>query len=241
MRLSGNKPELKWPRLSGPHICLGAGQQALELARKSLLSAAEMRGGKLGAEDISAILDYLSLSPGLFDIFRTNYEVCGQIHKRQPFVSATKDFFAMSVLRFLCFDVLRNVFQLQIKRSSGNWEIEFLHAFADHICRTSDENFVNELSEAYRQLAKSHGNAITAMTIAGDDKIQEIVRRAAAKFPSEHIDYVNFSNAVNKALSKKFEDYGPSPIKVSEPLIETFFQNLKASAKGNPFRQLVLS
>jgi|GEM_PF-2662684 len=241
MRLSDKKPEVKWPRLSGPHICLGAGQQALELARKSLHSAADLRGGKLSKDDISAIFDYLSVSPDLFEIFRANYEVCGRIHKRQPFVSATKDFFAMSVLRFLCFDVLRSVFQLQIKRSNATWEIEFLHAFAAYICRTSNPNFIEELSEAYRRLAKKHGNSITAITIASDTKIQEIVRRAVAKFPSEHIDFVNFSNAVNKVLSDKYEDYGPSPIKVSEPVIETFFETLKSSAKSNYFRQLVLS
>lgn len=241
MRFSIKKPEVKWPRLSGPHVCLGAGQQALELARKSLMGAADMQGGKLGKDEIAAIFDLLAVSPELFEIFRANYEICGRIHKRQPFVSASKDFFAMSVLRFLCFDVLRSVFQMQIRRSKPTWEIEFLHALVEHICKTSNPEFVNELSEAYRRLAKTHGNTITAMTIASDEKIQDSVRRAVAGFPSEHMDYVNFSNAVNKLLSDKFEDYGPSPIKVSEPVIEEFFETLKESVKSNHFRKLVLS
>ena len=107
--------------------------------------------------------------------------------------------------------------------------MEFLHAFSAYICRTTDPEFENELSAAYRTLASQHGNSITAITIANDETIQNIIRRTAAKFPQDHLDFVNFSNAVNKALSDKYEDYGPSPIKVSEPVIEHFFEKLKAS------------
>jgi hypothetical protein len=229
-----------WPKLSGPHICVGAGQQALDLARRSLQSAADLRGGKLSKADIGAIFDFIAASPDLFDIFRSNYEACGKIHKRQPFVGANKDFFAMSVLRFLSFDVLRKVFDLQIKRSDPSWEIEFLHAFSLYLCRTAEPKFIDNLSEAYRKLAKTHGNAITAITIANDKAIQDIVRSTVAHFPKEHIDFVNFSNAVNKALSDKFENYGPSPIKVSEPLVERFFEALRDASKVNYFRQMVL-
>lgn len=231
---------VNWPKLSGPHICVGAGQQALELARRSLQSAADMRGGKLTKADIGAIFDFIAASPDLFDIYRSNYEACGKIHKKQPFVGANKDFFAMSVLRFLSFDVLRKVFELQIKRSDASWEIEFLHAFSLYLCRTADPKFIDDLSEAYRKLAKAHGNSITAITIANEKAIQDVVRRAAVHFPKEHIDFVNFSNAVNKSLSDKFEDYGPSPIKVSEPLVERFFGGLRDPSKANYFRQMVL-
>ncbi len=241
MRLSNKKPAVTWPKLSGPHICVGAGQKAMDLARKSLISAAELRDGKLSKADIEAVFDFLSASQDLFDIYRSNYEACGRIHKKQPFVGANKDFFAMSVLRFLCFDVVRKVFEPQIKRADPSWEIEFLQAFAAYICRTSDAQFIDELSEAYRKLAKSHGNEITAITIANDKSIREIVGRVSKQFPSEHIDFVNFSNAVNKALSDKYETYGPSPIKVSEPVIELFFNTLKDPEKSNFFRKLVMA
>ncbi|MEP3049359.1 MAG: hypothetical protein ABJL55_00850 [Roseibium sp.] len=230
-----------WPRLSGPHICAGAGKQALDLARKSLLSAADMRGGNLGAADINMVFDFLAASQDMFDVYRHNYEACGKIHRKQSFVGANKNFFAMSVLRFLCFDILRATFEPQIKRSDGNWEIEFLHAFSDYICRTANPEFENQLSAAYRSLAGTHGNAITAITIANDETIQEIIRQASAKFPTEHIDFVNFSNTINKALSDKYEVYGPSPIKVSEPVIEHFFEAMKDADKGNFFRKMVFN
>ncbi len=241
MRPSEKKPAVTWPKLSGPHICMGAGQQALELARKSLLSAADLREGKLSKADIAAVLDFISASSDLFDIYRSNYEACGRVHKKQPFVGANKDFFAMSVLRFLCFDVLRKVFDAQIKRSDAAWEIEFLHAFSAYICQTANPEFVDQLSEAYRKMAKQRGNSITAVTIASDPGIQEIVRRTTRRFPSEHIDFVNFSNAINKALSDKYNNYGPSPIKVSEPIVEQFFKALKDPEKANFFRKMVLS
>ncbi|WP_269582702.1 hypothetical protein [Roseibium sp. Sym1] len=240
MRPSDKKNAITYPKLSGPHICVGAGQQALDLARRSLESAADLKGGKLSKTDIAAVFNFIAESPGLFDIYRSNYEACGRIHKRQPFVGANKDFFAMSVLRFLCFDILRKVFEPQIKRSDASWEIEFLHAFSAYIARTADAGFTDSLSEAYRKLAKAHGNEITAVTIANDPAIQDIVRNAARLFPKEHIDYVNFSNAVNKALSDKFEDYGPSPIKVSEPVIERFFDALRDMSRANYFRKMVL-
>ncbi|MHA7773346.1 hypothetical protein [Roseibium sp. M-1] len=240
MPASNKNNAVTWPKLSGPHICVGAGQQALDLAKRGLLSAADLRGGKLTKADIGAIFDFISTSPDLFDIYRSNYEACGKIHKKQPFVGANKDFFAMSVLRFLSFDVLRKVFELQIKRSDSSWEIEFLHGFSLYLCRTADPKFIDDLSEAYRKLAKAHGNSITAITIANDAAIQTIVKRVAAHFPKEHIDFVNFSNAINKALSDKYENYGPSPIKVSEPLVERFFDTLKDPSKANYFRQMVL-
>lgn len=240
MRPSDKKNAVTYPKLSGPHICVGAGQKALDLARRSLQSAADLKGGKLSKADIAAVFDFISESPGLFDIYRSNYEACGRIHKRQPFVGANKDFFAMSVLRFLCFDMLRKVFETQIKRSDASWEIEFLHAFAAYIARTADAKFIDSLSDSYRKLAKAHGNEITAVTIANDPAIQDIVRRAARHFPKEHIDYVNFSNAVNKALSDKYENYGPSPIKVSEPLVEQFFDALRDKTRANYFRKMVL-
>lgn len=240
MRPSDGKAALAWPRLSGPHICMGAGQQALELARKSLQSAAEMRGGKLSTTDITMVFDFILSSPDLFDIYRSNYEACGKIHKKQPFVGANKDFFAMSVLRFLCYDVLRKVFDPQIKRADADWEIEFLQAFSAYIDRTSGTKFVDTLSEAYRILSKKHGNDMTAITIAGDSTIQQIMKRATQAFPAEHIDFVNFSNSVNKALSDKYENYGPSPLKVSEPYIDKFFTQLKEPG-GNFFRKMVLA
>ncbi len=240
MRPAEKKTTVNWPRLSGPHICMGAGQQALDFARKSLHSAAEMRGGKLSDTEISAVFDLVAASQEMFEIYRSNYEACGRIHKKQPFVGANKDFFAVSVLRFLSFDVLRKVFDAQMKRADGAWEMEFLHAFSGYICRTADAEFVDSLSKAYRKLAKTHGNTITAVTIAGDKTIQEVLRKVMAAFPKEHIDFVNFSNAVNKALSEKYESYGPSPIKVSEPVIERFFEALRSSANGNFFRQAVL-
>ncbi|MEM9632501.1 MAG: hypothetical protein AAGA50_14310 [Pseudomonadota bacterium] len=240
MRPSDKNKAVSWPKLSGPHICVGAGQKALELARKSLLSAADLRNGKLCKADISAVFDFLSESPDLFDIYRANYETCGRIHKKQPFVGANKDFFAMSILRFLCFDILRKVFDPQIKRTDASWEMEFLHAFGGYICRTSYASFTEDLSRAYRKLAKSKGNSITAITIANDKSIQEIVKQACTSFPSEHLDFVNFSNAVNKRLSDKYETYGPSPIKVSEPVVEQFFEALKSPENRNYFRQMIL-
>ncbi|WP_428686894.1 hypothetical protein [Roseibium sp.] len=241
MSAAEKKNQVTWPKLSGPHICMGAGQQVLELARKSLQSAAEMRGGALSDTDIAAVFDLISASQDMFEIYRSNYEACGRIHKKQPFVGANKDFFAVSVLRFLSFDVLRKVFEPNMKRADGAWEMEFLNAFSGYICRTVDAGFVDALSEAYRQLAKAHGNSITAVTIANDKAIQDILRKAMAAFPKEHIDFVNFSNAVNKALSAKYESYGPSPIKVSEPVIERFFEALRSSENRNFFRQAVLA
>jgi hypothetical protein len=238
MRPSDGKTAVAWPKLSGPHICMGAGQQALELAKKSLRSAAEMRGGNLSTTDITMVFDFILASPDLFDIYRSNYEACGRIHKKQPFVGANKDFFAMSVLRFLSYDILRKVFDPQIQRADADWELEFLQAFSSYIDRTSGTDFVETLSEAYRILSKQHGNEITAITIASDKNIQHIVRRATAAFPSEHIDFVNFSNAVNKALSDKYENYGPSPLKVSEPYIDKFFAQIREPG-GNYFRKLV--
>lgn len=240
MPLADKKSAATWPKLSGPHICIGAGQQALELARKGLLSAAELRGGSLSRADISAVFDFIAASQDLFDIYRSNYESCGQIHKKQPFVGANKGFFAMSVLRFLCFDVLRRVFEPQIKRAGADWEIEFLHAFSNYLCQTSNAGFVDDLSRVYQQLAREHGNSITAMTIANDPGIRDIVREASCGFPREQIDFVNFSNAVNKALSDKYGTYGPSPIKVSEPVVEQFFEELTSGPKKNYFRQLTL-
>ena len=240
MRPADKKNAVTYPKLSGPHICVGAGQQALDLARKSLESAAELRGGKLTKAEISAVFEFIAASPGLFDIYRSNYEACGRIHKKQPFVGANKGFFAVSVLRFLCFDIVRKVFEPQIKRCDNAWELEFLHAFSDYITRTADDKFVDSLSEAYRKMAKAHGNSITAVTIANDETIQDIVRRASRKFPKEHLDFVNFSNAVNKALSDKYENYGPSPIKVSEPVIEQFFEAMRDKTRANYFRKMVL-
>ncbi|MCV0426558.1 MAG: hypothetical protein K5905_13905 [Roseibium sp.] len=240
MRPSDKHKAVSWPKLSGPHICVGAGQQALDLARKSLHSAADMRGGKLSKADISAIFDFIATSPDLFDIYRSNYEACGRIHKKQPFVGANKDFFAMSVLRFLCFDILRKAFEPQIKRTDANWEIEFLQAFSAYICATCYAGFIDDLSKAYRKLAKAEGNSITAITIANNKDIQDIVKRASKGFPREHIDYVNFSNAVNKKLSDKYETYGPSPLKVSEPVIELFFEQLHSTENRNYFRQMIL-
>jgi len=240
MRPADKKSSVAYPKLSGPHICVGAGQQALDLAQKSLQSAADLRGGKLSKADIAAVFDFIAASPGLFDIYRSNYEACGRIHKRQPFVGANKGFFAISVLRFLCFDIIRKVFEPQIKRCDSAWELEFLQAFVSYVSRTANDKFIDSLSEAYRKLAKAHGNAITAVTIANDEAIQDIVRRAARKFPKEHLDYVNFSNEVNKALSDKYENYGPSPIKVSEPVIEQFFDTMRDKTKANYFRKMVL-
>ncbi|WP_108872740.1 hypothetical protein [Roseibium album] len=237
---AAKKTAIQWPKLSGPHICMGAGQQALDLARKGLLSAAEMRGGSLSQAEIATVFEFIAASQNLFDIYRSNYEACGQIHKKQPFVGANKDFFAMSVLRFLCFDIVRKVFDRQIARTDDNWEIEFLHAFSLYICQTSNAGFVEDLSSAYRLLAKEHGNSITAVTIANDRTIREIVARAADDFPSDHTDFVNFSNAVNKALSDRYNNYGPSPIKVSEPLVEKFFSQLWSDSKRNYFRQIAL-
>lgn len=230
-----------WPKLSGPHICMAAGQRAMELARKGLLNAAELKGGSLTQTDIAAVFDFLAASQDLFDIYRSNYEACGQIHRRQPFVGANKDFFAMCVLRFLCFDVLRKTCAPQIKRADSDWEIEFLQVLTKYVCDTVSASFIEDLSKAYRRLAREHGTAITAMTIANDAEIRTRVKSAADGFPTEHIDFVNFSNAVNKALSDKYKDYGPSPIKVSEPVIEQFFHELRASSKGNFFRQLAFS
>lgn len=241
MPSAAKKTVVKWPKLSGPHICMGAGQRALELTRKGLLSAAELRGGSLSKADIAAVFDFIAASEDLFDIYRSNYETCGQIHKKQPFVGANKDFFAMSVLRFLCFDVLRKVCDPQIKRADADWEIEFLHAFSKFVCQAIDAEFVDDLSEAYRKLSKEQGHSITAVTIANDARIRDIVRNAARGFPSEHLDYVNFSNAVNKELSDKYNSYGPSPIKVSEPVIEQFFKELRTSSKGNYFRQVTFA
>lgn len=198
-----------------------------------------MRGGHLSASDVDMVFDFMSSSADLFEIFRFNYEACGKIHRRQSFVGANKNFFAVSILRFLCFDVLRKTFEPQIKRSTGGWEIEFLNAFNTYICRTTDPDFEDKLSSAYRKLAGQHGHTITAITIASDPAVQDVVRQTAAKFPSEHIDFVNFSNAINKALSDRFEDYGPSPIKVSEPVIEHFFEQLKAPDTSNFFRKLI--
>ena len=237
---TAKKTAVTWPRLSGPHICVGAGQQALDLARKGLLSAAELRGGSLSQADITAVFDFIAASQDLFDIYQSNYEACGQIHKKQPFVGANKDFFAMSVLRFLSFDLLRKVFKPQINRADADWEIEFLNAFSKYICKTINSGFVDDLSSAYRKLAKEHGNSITAVMIANDKRIREIVASAADGFPSEHIDFVNFSNAVNKALSDRYNSYGPTPIKVSEPVIEQFFKQLRTASGSNYFRQLVL-
>lgn len=241
MNAAQQKKARTWPKLSGPHICAGAGKQALDLARKSLLSAAEMRGGNLSAADVEMVFDFLAASQDMFEIYRHNYEACGKIHRKQSFVGANKNFFAMSVLRFFCFDLLRQTFEPQIKRSDANWEIEFLHAFSAYICSNSDPEFENGLSAAYRALASKHGNSITAVTIASDETIRKIIRRATANFPTEHIDFVNFSNAINKALSDKYEDYGPSPIKVSEPVIEHFFEAIKDPDKGNFFRKMVFS
>lgn len=235
------KNNLTWPKLSGPHICASVGKQSLDLAQKALLGAAELRGGKLSASEITAVFEFLSVSRDMFDVFRTNYEACGKIHRKQSFVGANKGFFAMSVLRFLCFDVLRKTFETQINRTDAAWEIEFLQAFSAYICRTADQDFEDSLSAAYRRLAKENGSAITVMTIAHDAAIQDIVRKAAGKFPSEHLDFVNFSNTVNKALSDKYDSYGPSPIKVSEPLVERFFQALSQPSSSNYFRGQVLS
>ncbi|QDG78119.1 hypothetical protein [Labrenzia sp. PHM005] len=241
MTSKSGKTKLTWPKLSGPHICASVGQQSLNLAQKALLGAAKMRGGKLDAAEITAVFEFLAVSQDMFDIFRTNYEACGKIHRKQSFVGANTGFFAMSVLRFLCFDVLRKTFESQINRTDAAWEIEFLQAFSNYICRTADEDFEDSLSAAYRRLAKENGSEITVMTIAHDPAIQEIVRKAVAKFPSEHLDFVNFSNTINKALSDKYETYGPSPIKVSEPVVERFFKALGEPSRSNYFRGQVLS
>ncbi|WP_428526440.1 hypothetical protein [Roseibium sp.] len=234
------KSKMTWPKLSGPHICASVGQQSLELAQKALVGAANKRGGSLKASEIAAVFEFLSASQQMFDVFRTNYEACGKIHRKQSFVGANKGFFAMSVLRFLCFDVLRKVFEPQISRTDAAWEIEFLQAFSGYICQTTDADFEENLSAAYRRLAKDKGSDITAMTIAHDDGIQKIVRAAVRSFPSDHMDFVNFSNAVNKALTDKYEVYGPSPIKVSEPVIERFFGALSKPSEANYFRNQVL-
>ena len=70
-----------------------------------MLGAANMRGGSLNVADINMVFDFLAESQDMFDIYRHNYEACGKIHRKQTFVGANKNFFAMSVLRFLCFDV----------------------------------------------------------------------------------------------------------------------------------------
>lgn len=240
MPVSARQPPAEWPKLSGPHICASVGQQALDLARKSLVNAAEIRGGQLSVADIAMVFDFLANAPDMFDLFRTNYEACGKIHRKQTFVGAKKDFFAVSVLRFLCFDILRQVFQPQINRAGQGWEMAFLHAFAIYICNAIDPKFVAKLTVAYRNLAKKHGSDITALTIAHDPAIRAIVQDVSGKFPLEHIDHVNFSNAINKALSDKFEDYGPSPIKVSEPFIERFFKAIRSGEQSNYFRKTML-
>ncbi|GAA0782973.1 hypothetical protein E1180_07870 [Roseibium denhamense] len=240
MRSPAKKPKTEWPKLSGPHICAGVGKQTLDLARKGLLSAADMRGGHLTRDDITLVFDFLAEAPELFDLFRSNYEACGKIHRKQAFVGANKDFFAVSVLRFLCFDVLRRVFDPQIQRSGPDWEIEFLHGFSAYISQVADPEFEDKLSAAYRRLAKQNGNEITAITIAHDAAIQALIRDIAKLFPADQTAYVNFSNAVNKALSEKFEDYGPSPIKISEPPTERFFKALRNTTRSNYFRKVML-
>ncbi len=241
MTAKNAKSKPSWPKLSGPHICASVGQKTMDLAQKALLGAADMRGGKLDAAEITAVFEFLTASQDMFDLFRSQYEACGKIHRKQSFVGANKGFFAMSVLRFLCFDVLRKSFQSQINRTDDAWEIEFLQAFSGYICQSVDEEFEDKLSAAYRRLAEEKGSEITVMTIAHDPDIKAIMRGTAHKFPSEHLDYVNFSNAINKALSDKYEAYGPSPIKVSEPLVERFFQALTEPSRANYFRGQVLS
>ncbi len=241
MNHSIRKPSVAGPKISGPHLCAHAGKHSLDLARASLLNASEIRGGELSTHDINLVFDFLSESQEMFDFFRSHYATCGQLHRHLTFVSPTKDFFAMSVLRFFCYDVLRSAFENQIRHCAGDWEVIFLSSLTGYIGDHIDPDFELKLSKAYMAIANEHGTDATPMTVANDPCVQEIMRDCLCRLLDSHAGMTEFCDRINKALAEKFNDYGPSPIKVSEPVLAKFFERLKNPQEANYFRKQVLA
>ncbi len=240
MHNSAPKPANPGPKLSGPHICVQAGKYTLNLVDCALSNAADMRGGKLSKHDIKLVLEFIRTSQEMFDFFRDHYAACGRLHKNQTFVPSSKEFFAQSVARFYCYDAVRKVFATQIKHCPGNWELVFISAgiafFSEHV----DPEFKNRLSKAYHTIANESGFELDAVAIANHESVRAIMKDSIQKLPTSHADLTRLSEVVNKAMSNKFNDFGPSPIKVSEPILAKFFEQLKNPQEATFFRKQIL-
>lgn len=228
------------PKLSGPHICFGVGQQTLEYVKKTLAAAAEHKGGGLTADEISFIVDMAECSEELFEIFRSNYQTCGKLHKKQPFVAASDTFFTTSVLRFLCFDVLRSVFQTQIRFSDPDWEVTFLGGLSSYINDFIDPGFSGDLVARYKDLTRKCGMQLDVLTIAQDDEVIRKVRNVVASLSVDERDIDQIVKTINGVLSEKYNDYGASPIKISKPVVWKFIEDLKSPENANFFRKNIL-
>ncbi|GGB49909.1 hypothetical protein GCM10011316_22530 [Roseibium aquae] len=213
--------------MSGPHICTGVGNQVTAVIRDSLLWAADQKGGTLTASEISGIIDNVSSSESLFRIYQHNYNKCGEIHERRKFVIMDKNFFSVFVIRILCRRTAKRVFSDQIKRSDRFWEVHFARAQADFFDTEIDQEFKDHLYARYRDLTRIHTAQLSPKQIVGDTDLIKIVRNTVMHM-QKRPDYSEaFSNCVNQVLSKTYHAFGPSPIKISEPLVEKYTKALR--------------
>lgn len=235
----GEGTQTALPKLSGPHICFGVGRQTLHYAKQILISAADHKGSGLTADEISFVLDMAESSEGIFEVFRSNYELCGKVHKKQPFIAANETFFATSVLRFLCFDIVRTVFQPQIRYSDSNWEVTFLGGLGQYINDSMDCEFIRDLAARYKDLAREHGMNLDVLMIARDDEVIRKVRGVVSNLPSDEKDVEQLVKIVNNVLSEKYNAYGATPIKISGPVANKFIEELKVKETSNVFRKSI--
>ncbi len=226
--------------MSGPHICLGVGRQTIDYVKKSLVTAAKRKGSGLSAEEIAFVIDMAECSEELFEIFRSNYEICGKIHKKQPFVAANENFFVTSILRFLCFDIVRSTFQTQIRYSDQSWEVTFLAGIGLYINEAIDPDFSKDLVARYKDLAREFGMQLDVLMIARDEEVIRKVKNAVFSFPDEEKDVERLVKTVNGVLSEKYNIYGASPGKISNPVAKKFLEELKSPEKANFFRKAIL-
>jgi len=230
----GSGQEHKATRLSGPHICTGVGNQVTQVIRDSLLCAAEIKGGSLSSDEISSVIDSVTESENLFKIYQTNYNQCGKIHERRKFVVMDKNFFSVFVLRVLCAKTIHHIFEDQIKRSDKFWEVHFARAQTDFFDTEIDQTFKDQLYGRYKALTRLHMSELSPKQIVGDAGLIAIVRKTIYRMKKQPDFADPLSNFVNKVLSKTYHAFGPSPIKVSEPLIEKYVNALQDDALRDP-------
>jgi len=230
----GSGQDRKATRLSGPHICTGVGNQVTQVIRDSLLCAAEVKGGSLTADEMSSVIDSVTASENLFKIYQANYNQCGKIHERRKFVVMDKNFFSVFVMRVLCSKTIHHTFEDQIKRSDKFWEVHFARAQTDYFDSEIDQTFKDQLYSRYQALTRVHMSELSPKQIIQDADLIGIVRATIIRMKKQSGFADPLSNIINQVLSKTYHAFGPSPVKVSEPLIEKYITALQADALQDP-------
>lgn len=229
----------KPPTLSGPHICSHVGNTVFSIAKSALAASANMNGGSLSAAEIENTLDLVSSAPDLFSLYTQQFATCAGIHKTQKFTPIDPEIFARFILQSYCHDVVRIVFEDQIRRAGPAWVQHFMGGQIAHISAVSNADFVEQIYARYRTLAMAKGTDLDTQLLYNDVKLQALVGNGFAVLNAETDEHAAFADAINSTLGTTLNAVGPSPLKVTNGNMACYLETLRQAGGASYFRRCV--